>query len=40
MRAMIEMQGQGMAPRAIRVAIDAQYADQIDRATPTPYPPE
>ena len=28
-----------MAPRAIRAAIDAKYADQIDSATPTPYPP-
>jgi hypothetical protein len=33
------MQGQGMAPRAIRAAIDTQYADKIDMATPTPYPP-
>jgi hypothetical protein len=36
----IEMQQQGMSPRAMRVAIDAQYADQIDLSTPTPYPPE
>ena len=28
-----------MAPRAIRAAIDAQYANQMDLATPTPYPP-
>lgn len=33
------MKKQGMAPRAIRAAIDAKYADQIDFATPTPYPP-
>jgi hypothetical protein len=35
----IEMKDQGMEPRAIRAAIDAKYADQIDAATPTPYPP-
>lgn len=29
-----------MAPRAIRAEIDRTYADVIDRATPTPYPPE
>jgi hypothetical protein len=33
------MLDQGMAPRAIRAAIDRSYADQIDYATPTPYPP-
>jgi hypothetical protein len=31
---------QGMTPRAMRAAIDAQYADQMALATPTPYPPE
>jgi hypothetical protein len=36
----IAMREQGMSPRAMRAAIDAQYADQIDMATPTPYPPE
>jgi hypothetical protein len=35
----IKMRAQGMAPRAIRAAIDAQYADQIERATTTAYPP-
>jgi len=35
----MKMLGEGMAPRAIRAAIDAQYADQIEFATPTPYPP-
>lgn len=30
---------QGMSPRDIRIAIDTKYADQIDLATPTPYPP-
>ena len=34
------MTEQGMAPRAIRAEIDRIYADVIDRATPTPYPPE
>jgi hypothetical protein len=29
-----------MAPRAIRAEIDRMYADLIDRATPTPYPPD
>jgi hypothetical protein len=33
------MQEQGMTLRAMREAIDAQYADQIDLSTPTPYPP-
>ena len=35
----MRMQEKGIAPRAIRAAIDAKYADQIDLATPTPYPP-
>jgi hypothetical protein len=35
----IEMKNQGMSPRAIRAAIDAKFAAQIDDATPTPYPP-
>lgn len=35
----MEMQAKGMRPRAIRIAIDTKYADQIDLATPTPYPP-
>jgi hypothetical protein len=29
----------GMSPRQIRTAIDPNYADQIELATPTPYPP-
>ncbi len=39
-RAVIEMQQQGMSPRAMRAAIDAAYANVIDLATSTPYPPE
>jgi hypothetical protein len=35
----MRMLDQGMAPREIRAAIDAKYADQIELATPTPYPP-
>jgi hypothetical protein len=35
----MEMKEQGMSPRAIRIAIDTKYADQIENATPTPYPP-
>lgn len=34
------MTARGMAPRAIRAEIDQTYAEVIDRATPTPYPPE
>ena len=34
------MLAEGMAPRAIRAEIDRAHADVIDRATPTPYPPE
>lgn len=33
------MVGEGMAPQAIRAAIDRTYADKIEFATPTPYPP-
>lgn len=32
-------QQQGLSPVEIRTAIDAKYADLIDQATPTPYPP-
>ncbi len=39
-RAVIEMQSQRLAPRAIRAAIDNMYAERIDRATSTPYPPQ
>ncbi len=39
-RAVIEMQKQGLSPREMRTEIDAAYADVIDWATPTPYPPE
>jgi hypothetical protein len=35
----MKMNAQGKSPRAIRAAIDAQYAALIDQATPTPYPP-
>jgi hypothetical protein len=28
-----------MSPRQMRIAIDTKYADNIDLATPTPYPP-
>jgi hypothetical protein len=35
----MRMLDQGMAPREIRAAIDTKYADQIELATPTPYPP-
>jgi hypothetical protein len=35
----MKMSEQGLSPRAIRAAIDTQYADLIDQATPTPYPP-
>lgn len=39
-RAVIEMLDRQMRPRAIRAEIDRLYADLIDRATPTPYPPD
>ena len=32
------MLDKGMELRAIRVAIDRTYADNMDSATPTPYP--
>lgn len=38
-RAVMEMSAKGISPRAIRVAIDKKYANLIDKATPTPYPP-
>jgi hypothetical protein len=38
-RAVMAMDAKGMSPRAIRIAIDMKYADLIDKATPTPYPP-
>lgn len=37
--AVIDMLDQGVAPRAIRAAIDAHHAHEIEMATPTPYPP-
>jgi hypothetical protein len=33
------MLDQGLTPRAIRAAIDATYAQYMEQATPTPYPP-
>jgi len=35
----MKLNAQGIAPRKIRSAVDAKYADLIDQATPTPYPP-
>jgi hypothetical protein len=35
----MQMLKEGLSPRAIRRAVDTKYADQIDAATPTPYPP-
>ena len=35
----VQMTEDGMAPREIRAEIDRMYADVLDRATPTPYPP-
>jgi hypothetical protein len=35
----MQMLKQGMSPRQIRIAVDTKYADQIELATPTPYPP-
>jgi hypothetical protein len=35
----MQMLDKGMSPRQIRVTIDTKYADQIELATPTPYPP-
>jgi hypothetical protein len=38
-RDVMQMNAKGMSPRAIRIAIDGKYADLIEKATPTPYPP-
>ena len=38
-RDVMQMLEQGLSPREIRATVDANYADQIDLATPTPYPP-
>jgi hypothetical protein len=38
-REVMKLNAQGMTPRKIRSAVDAKYADLIDQATPTPYPP-
>jgi hypothetical protein len=38
-RDVMQMDAKGMNPRAIRTAIDRKYADLIESATPTPYPP-
>ena len=38
-RDVMAMNAKGMPPRAIRASIDAKNADQIENATPTPYPP-
>jgi hypothetical protein len=38
-REVIKLNAQGMTPRKIRAAVDAKYADLLDQATPTPYPP-
>jgi hypothetical protein len=35
----MRMLDQGKPLRDVRAAIDRKYADVIDRATPTPYPP-
>jgi hypothetical protein len=35
----MKMNKDGLPPRQIRAAIDAEYANLIDQATPTPYPP-
>jgi hypothetical protein len=35
----MRMLDEGKAPRDIRAAIDRTYADKIQFATPTPYPP-
>lgn len=35
----MSLKQQGRTPREIRTEIDRRYADQMDRATPTPYPP-
>ena len=38
-RDVMQMLKEGLSLRGIRAAVDAKYADQIDAATPTPYPP-
>jgi hypothetical protein len=38
-RDVMRMLGEGKSRRAIRAAIDQSYADRIEFATPTPYPP-
>jgi hypothetical protein len=38
-RDVMQMLDLGMSPRQIRIAIDTKYADQIQLATATPYPP-
>ena len=38
-RDVIEMLDQGKSLREIRATIDRTYADKIDFATPTAYPP-
>jgi hypothetical protein len=35
----MEMKAQGLAPREMRMRVDALYQDAVDDATPTPYPP-
>jgi hypothetical protein len=35
----IELKARGLSPRAIRAAIDAKFAAQMEDATDTPYPP-
>jgi hypothetical protein len=34
----MEMTGQGIAPREMRMRVDALYQDLVEDATPTPYP--
>ena len=38
-RDVMQMLDEGKAPREIRASIDRTYADQMEYATPTPYPP-
>jgi hypothetical protein len=38
-RDVMRMLNEGKALRDIRVAIDRKYADKIESAKPTPYPP-
>jgi hypothetical protein len=35
----MEMKAEGLAPRAMRMRIDALYQQFVADATPTPYPP-